>query len=178
MSTIYTIGHSTRSLAEVLAMLRANGVDLLCDIRSYPSSKRCPQWNQAEIVAAMPSDIGYVHLLALGGRRRALPISESPNGAWRNESFRGYADYMQTPAFDHGLGVLLQLAKEGTVAIACSEAVFWRCHRSMVTDALIAHHMEVGHIMSLTSTVAASIHDFAVVSEGRVTYPAAPLALP
>lgn len=178
MSTIYTIGHSTRSLDEVVAMLRVNGVDLFCDIRSYPSSKRCPQWNQAEIVAAMPSDIGYVHLLELGGRRKALPISESLNGGWRNESFRGYADYMQTPAFDHGLGVLLQLAEKWTVAIACSEAVFWRCHRSMVTDALIAHGAEVAHIMSLTSTLAASIHDFAVVHEGRVTYSAAPLAPP
>lgn len=171
--TVYTIGHSTREHAEMLAMLRHNGVTLLCDIRSYPSSKFCPQWNRQAIIDALPADIGYTHLPALGGKRKALPLSESVNQKWRNAAFRGYADYMQTTAFQTGLVELLERADAQTVAIMCAEAVPWRCHRSLVADALIARGVQVCDIMSKTSTKPARLHTFARVRGGHVSYPAA-----
>lgn len=169
--TVYTIGHSTREHAELFAMLRRNGATLLCDIRSYPSSRFCPQWNREAVIAALPADIGYLHLPVLGGKRKALPASESINGEWRNPAFRGYADYMQTAEFQTGLAELLQLAARQTVAIMCAEAVPWRCHRSLVTDALIAHGVPVGDIMSMTTTTPATLHAFARVRDGHVSYP-------
>lgn len=171
--TVYTIGHSTREQPELFTLLRHNGVTLLCDIRSYPSSRHCPQWNQQAIIDGLPVDIDYCHLPALGGRRAALPVSESINGAWRNTAFRGYADYMQTPSFATGLAELIQLASDHTVAILCAEAVPWRCHRSLVTDALIAHGVPVCHIMSLKTTTPATIHAIAQVCVEHVSYPAA-----
>jgi uncharacterized protein (DUF488 family) len=171
---VYTIGHSTREQPELFTLLRRNGVTLLCDIRTYPSSRHCPQWNQQAIIDGLPADIGYRHLPALGGRRAALPVNESINGAWRNISFRGYADYMQSPAFGTGLAELLQLAARHTVAIMCAEAVPWRCHRSLVTDALIAHSVPVCHIMSSNTTTPATIHAFAQVLDEHVSYPTAP----
>lgn len=171
--TLFTIGHSTREQPELFTLLSRNGVTLLCDIRSYPSSRHCPQWNQQAIIDGLPANLGYRHLPALGGRRPALPVSESINGAWRNTAFRGYADYMQSPAFGTGLAELLQLADGPTVAIMCAEAVPWRCHRSLVTDALIAHGVAVSHIMSANTTTPATIHAFAQVLDHHVSYPAA-----
>lgn len=174
---IYTIGHSTRSLDEVVTMLRTNDVNLLCDIRTYPSSRKYPQWNLDAITSNLPGDIAYRHLSDLGGRRKPLPLHESVCGAWRNPSFRGYGDYMQTTAFAHGLDELIELDQRYTVAIMCAEAVPWRCHRQMVTDALLAQNIEVGHIMSATSTKPATMHDFAVVNDGHVTYPASQMGM-
>lgn len=171
--TVYTIGHSTREHAALFAMLRNNGSTLLCDIRSYPSSRFCPQWNQQAIIDAMPADIGYTHLPALGGKRKPLPIQESRNQGWRNAAFRGYADYMQTAAFKAALSQLLEIAASQTVAIMCAEAVPWRCHRSLVSDALIAHGVQVCDVMSMTVTKPVLIHTFAHVRDGNVTYPAA-----
>jgi uncharacterized protein (DUF488 family) len=171
---VFTIGHSTREQPDLFALLRGNGVTVLCDIRSYPYSRHCPQWNQQAIIDGLPSDISYRHLPALGGRRAALPVSESINGAWRNTAFRGYADYMQSPAFGTGLAELLQLTTGHTVAIMCAEAVPWRCHRSLVTDALIAQGVPVFHIMSSNTTTPATIHAFAEVLDEHVSYPAAP----
>lgn len=171
--TIYTIGHSTRDHADLFTMLRNNGATQLCDIRSYPSSRFCPQWNQQAIIDAMPADIGYTHLPALGGKRTPLPIPESRNQGWRNAAFRGYADYMQTAAFNAALSQLLDIAATQTVAIMCAEALPWRCHRSLVSDALIAHGVQVCNIMSMTVTKPGVIHAFAQVQDGNVTYPTA-----
>jgi len=175
--TIYTIGHSTRDHADLFTMLRNNGVTLLSDIRSYPSSRFCPQWNQQAIADAMPADIGYIHLPALGGKRTPLPIHESRNPGWRNAAFRGYADYMQTAAFNAALSQLLELAVTQTVAIMCAEVLPWRCHRSLVSDALIVCGVEVCNIMSMTVTKLAAIHAFAQVQDGNVSYPAAILSV-
>ncbi len=172
--TVYTIGHSTRTHAELFAMLHRNQATLLCDIRSYPSSTFCPQWNYQAIINGIPADIGYTHLAALGGKRKPLPVNESINQEWRNAAFRGYADYMQTTAFRIGLAELLELTARHTVAIMCAEAVPWRCHRSLVTDALITHGAQVYDIMSMTATKPAAIHVFAHVEGGQVSYPSAP----
>lgn len=171
--TLYTIGHSTRQHVELFAMLRRNDVTLLCDIRSYPTSKFCPQWNRQGILDALSPGLGYLHLPDLGGKRKALPGGQSINGAWRNDAFRGYADYMQTAAFQTGLAELIELAARQTVAIMCAEAVPWRCHRSLVTDALIARGVGVCDILSRTATKPALMHAFAHVQDGQVSYPPA-----
>lgn len=174
--TIFTIGHSTRSLDEVMALLRANDVTILCDVRSFPGSRRYPQWNKESLQVSMPDGMQYVHLRSLGGRRKALP--DSTNDAWRNVSFRGYADYMQTDEFKTGLDALLTLCTSGTVAIMCSEAVPWRCHRSMLTDALMARSIDVQDIISSPVPKLASMTSFAhVLADGRVTYPAQTMTL-
>lgn len=159
---IYTVGHSTRTYEEMAELL--NGVDLLVDIRSYPGSRHCPQWNRE----VLEGTEGYLWLPALGGRRRAL--KDSINGAWRNASFRGFADYMQTQAFDDGLRQLVELSKQQTLAIMCAEAVWWRCHRSMVADALVAGGNEVVHIIDKAHHQRHILRDFAVVG-ATVYYP-------
>src|SRR3954469_977932 len=134
--TIYTIGHSTRPFDEFVALLQANGVRRVVDVRTMPRSRRNPQYNTDTLPETLgAAGIDYTHLKGLGGLRR--PRRDSPNGAWRNESFRGYADYMQTPAFDSALGELLELADEEPCTLMCAEAVPWRCHRSLVADALL-----------------------------------------
>lgn len=168
---VYTIGHSTRAFDEVVQMLRENGVDLLCDIRSYPSSRTFPQWNQGAIMANLPDDIGYRWLKDLGGRRHTPAGVESPNGAWRVKAFRDYADYMATGGFREGLDELIALAADHTPAIMCSEAVPWRCHRRLVTDALLVAGVDVQHIMSATLTRPAELNPDLVVVDGRCTYP-------
>ncbi|MGI9155022.1 MAG: DUF488 domain-containing protein [Marmoricola sp.] len=168
---ICTIGHSTREFAELLAMLRTNHVSCLVDVRSFPSSKKFPQWNQAAIIEALPADIGYRWIQKLGGRRHTPKGTPSPNGAWRVKAFRDYADYMMSEAFAEGLTELLELAERERPAIMCSEAVPWRCHRGLVTDALIVAGVEVVDIMSTTVTKPAELHDHAHVEDGLLTYP-------
>lgn len=171
MTALYTVGHSTRSLDELVDLLRANDVTVLCDVRSYPGSRRLPHWNKEALLHTMPDSIRYVHLRSLGGRRRALP--DSRNDGWRNVSFRGYADYMQTGEFKSGLDELLDLHATETVAIMCSEAVPWRCHRSMISDALIALGVEVQNIISTPQPKPANMTTFAKVQgDGRIIYPA------
>lgn len=168
---VFTIGHSTREFDEVLAMLRSNSVTELVDVRSFPSSRKFPQWNQEAVKQALPADIGYRWIQDLGGRRHTPAGVASPNGAWRVKAFRDYADYMATAGFASGLAELLQVAGETVPAIMCSEAVPWRCHRRLITDALIVAGVEVFDIMSLSSTRRASMDDFAVVHAGKITYP-------
>lgn len=168
---IFTIGHSTREFDEVLAMLRTNGVTELVDVRSFPSSRKFPQWNQAAIKDALPADIRYQWIQDLGGRRHTPAGVASPNGAWRVKAFRDYADYMATDGFRSGLAELLRVADQSVPSIMCSEAVPWRCHRRLITDALIVAGVEVFDIISVSSTRRATMDEFALVHDGKITYP-------
>lgn len=167
---LYTVGHSTRTLQELVELLRAFDVTVLVDIRTIPKSRHNPQFNADALRTRLRSRrIRYVHLSELGGLRRAR--KDSLNTAWRNASFRGYADYMMTEEFETGLSKLHALATEGTVALMCAEAVPWRCHRSLVADALTARCAHVEHIMSATHAAPHRMTAFAVVKRARVTYP-------
>jgi len=168
---VFTVGHSTRTIEEFLALLGAHGVRLLVDVRTVPRSRHNPQFNQEELREAMRgARIGYRHLKGLGGLRHAK--KDSPNGAWRNASFRGFADYMQTEEFEENLERLIELAKKRQTAIMCAEAVPWRCHRSLIGDALLARRMGVEELSSLTSTRPHRITPWARVRGKRVWYPA------
>lgn len=169
---VFTVGHSTRDFDELLGMLLANGVTELVDVRSFPSSRTFPQWNQDAIMDALPAEIRYRWIRDLGGRRHTPAGTTSPNGAWRVKAFRDYADYMSTQEFRSGLAELLRIARESSPAIMCSEAVPWRCHRRLVTDALIVQGVEVFDIMSLSSTRPAALTAFAQVHDAQITYPA------
>lgn len=173
---IYTIGHSTRTHEEVFSLLKENGVHTLADVRSYPSSRFCPQWNKQDIIDACEAEgLEYTHIAALGGKRKALPLAETVNGAWNNASFRGYADYMQTEEFWAGLKELTDRARtwpvpprgRQSVAIMCAESVWWRCHRSMIADALVTTGWDVGHIMAPGKVDTHQLRDFAVNTHGR-----------
>lgn len=154
-------------------MLRVNHVTHLVDVRSYPASRRYPQWNREEIMAALPHDLTYRWLRELGGRRHTPAGIYSPNTGWRVKAFRDYADYMATPEFHDGLRELLAMAADGVPAIMCSEALPWRCHRRLITDALIVAGVDVLDILSSTSTKPASLNPLAqVAQDGRITYPA------
>lgn len=152
-------------------MLRRNDITCLVDVRSYPASRKYPQWNQRALVDALPSDVRYRWIPALGGRRHTPKGVPSVNGAWRVKAFRDYADYMASSAFQEGLDELLALAGHERPAIMCSEAVPWRCHRRLITDALIVAGAEVAHIMSPTVTKPAVLNEHARVRDGRLTYP-------
>jgi uncharacterized protein (DUF488 family) len=165
---IHTIGHSTRTHEEFFDMLAINKIELAVDVRSYPTSKFCPQWNRVEIEHKSPID--YMWLPILGGKRKPLPKDKTLNGAWRNASFRGYADYMQTQDFLDGIEYLISLAEKRRLAIFCSEAVWWKCHRSMIADALVSMDIEVRHIMSNTKCDTHELREFAVVGD-TITYP-------
>ncbi len=167
---VLALGHSTRTQEELLDLLRSNGVAILADIRTIPRSARNPQFNSDVLGEALAgAGIRYVHLPRLGGLRHAR--RESPNGAWRNASFRGFADHMLTPEFEEGLVQLRTLAQEGAVALMCAEAVPWRCHRSLVADALLAHGVVVQHITGKGRTRPHQLTPFASVEGRRVTYP-------
>ena len=170
--TIWTIGHSTRPLEEFLALLRENRLATIADVRSHPGSRRYPQYGQAALREELGRN-GFVYrwMPALGGRRRALP--DSPNTIWRNASFRGYADYMQTPEFGDGLDSLIELAGEKPTTLMCSEGVWWRCHRSMIADALKARGIRVLHIIGANNVVEHPYTAPARVQDGRLTYAAA-----
>jgi uncharacterized protein (DUF488 family) len=168
---VHTIGHSTRRFDEVLAMLRGNEITDLVDVRSFPSSRKFPQWNRDAIVAELPPDIGYHWLPTLGGRRHTPAGTPTENGAWRVKAFRDYADHMATEEFAAGLAELRELAQRGRPAIMCSEAVPWRCHRRLITDALIVSGVEVRHILSATTTRIADLDEKACVHNGRISYP-------
>jgi uncharacterized protein (DUF488 family) len=171
VGTVWTVGHSTREFDELVDMLRANEITYLVDVRSFPSSRKFPQWNKSAIAEALPSDIGYRWIRALGGRRHTPKGTSTPNGAWRVKAFRDYADYMQSSEFEEGLSELIELSGHERPAIMCSEAVPWRCHRRLITDALIVAGLDVAHIMSATSTKAASLNEHARVHAGKLTYP-------
>ena len=171
---VFTIGHSTRDFDEVLQMLITNGVTALVDVRSYPSSRKFPQWNQEAIQKALPANIAYRWIRNLGGRRHTPAGTPTPNDGWRVKAFRDYADYMATEDFRSGLNELLGLVRDQQLApaIMCSEAVPWRCHRRLITDALIVAGIEVHNIMSPSSTKPAQLTEFAQVEGQEITYPA------
>ena len=169
---VYTIGHSTRSLDELVALLRSFDMSVLADIRTIPRSRHNPQFNGETLGPALSAlGIAYVQLSRLGGLRRAR--KDSLNTGWRNASFRGFADYMSTDEFEAGLAELRALVDDGCVAIMCAEAVPWRCHRSLVADALTARGAEVEHIMGAAHSSRHKLTPFAQVRGDRVTYPAA-----
>ena len=170
---IWTIGHSTRTLEELVELLKINQVNHLVDVRSFPRSRTNPQFNQNTLPKSLSKcDIQYTHLSALGGRRGVIKeMQPSPNTAWEVAAFRNYADYALTAAFKEGLLELLKIAKESRTVIMCSEAVWWRCHRRIITDYLLAQGVRVFHIMSETSTVEAEMTKFAKIKKNKnVTY--------
>jgi uncharacterized protein (DUF488 family) len=168
---VLTIGHSTRSGEELVALLAQHGAGLLADVRAFPRSRRNPQFNIENLPGALAgAGIGYRHFAALGGRRTPRP--DSANAAWREPGFRGYADYMETPAFQTALAELEALAARHSVVIMCAEAQPWRCHRSLISDALVARGTAVEHIMGPERRRPHRLPPFAHVEEGRVSYPA------
>ena len=166
----FTVGHSTRRLEDFIALLRAHSVTPLVDVRTMPRSRHNPQFNSDTLATALASaGIGYTHSPELGGFRR--PHVDSSNTGWRNTSFRGYADYMQTDAFERALTALAQRASGERLAIMCAEAVPWRCQRSLIADALTARGIEVGEIVDEARVQPHALTSFAVVEGSRVTYP-------
>ena len=169
---IWTIGHSTRTIDKFISLLKANHIKLLIDVRSLPGSGRYPQFNKERLVNSLgKSGINYEHFPELGGRRKAKP--ESKNTAWRNASFRGYADYMETNEFYKGIKRLLDLAADtGATAIMCAEAVWWRCHRSLISDYLKARGIEVMHILDANKTQPHPYTSAARIVNGKLSYAA------
>lgn len=175
--TIFTIGHSTRSIEEFVALLKAHAIEQLVDVRTIPKSRRVPQFNSDALSRELQKrEIAYVHLKSLGGLRHAK--KDSINTGWRNASFRGYADYMATDEFREGLERLMELASEKRLAIMCAESVPWRCHRSLIGDALLVRGVRVEDIMNATSSRPHELTSFARVSDGSITYPGEQLGLP
>jgi hypothetical protein len=169
--TLLTIGHSTRSIEEFVGMLQAHGVERLVDVRSIPKSRRVPQFNSDALAAALRKQgIEYLHMKSLGGLRHAK--KDSANLGWRNASFRGYADYMATEEFRASIARLLELARQKRTAIMCAEAVPWRCHRSLIGDALLIRGVNVEDIMTATSTRPHELTPFAKVEGLDISYPA------
>ena len=170
---MFTVGHSTRTLDELTGLVRAHGVELVADVRKIPRSRRHPHFDSATLPRTLrAAGLGYVHLPGLGGLRRQR--SDSINRAWRNPSFRAYADYMQTPEFAAEVDRLLDLDRAGRVAIMCAEAYWMRCHRSLIADALVARGEPVFHIVTRQRAEPHQLRDFARVSGGRVSYPGEP----
>ncbi|MCB1626010.1 MAG: DUF488 domain-containing protein [Pseudomonadales bacterium] len=169
-TVVFTVGHSTRTLQEFIALLKAHAVTKLIDVRSVPRSRRNPQFNRETLPSALQAEgIDYAHVAGLGGFRRAA--LDSPNQGWRNASFRGYADYMQTNGFAENLQRLITTAKSQRVALMCAEAVPWRCHRSLIADALLVHGIRVEEIASASRTQKRELTPFANVRGSTVTYP-------
>jgi uncharacterized protein (DUF488 family) len=168
---VLTIGHSTRTWRDFLELLRAYDVKRVVDVRSIPRSRHNPQFNRGVFSTKLrAARIGYVHLRRLGGLRRTR--SHSPNMGWHNASFRGFADYMQTSEFEAGLQRLMKLAAQKHSAIMCAEAVPWRCHRSLIADALTVRGVRVEHIMSEKRSQVHSLTPFGRVQGKRISYPA------
>ncbi len=170
LSVVFTVGHSTRPMGDFLELLRAHGVRLLVDVRTVPRSRHNPQFDQENLREALRgARIRYRHMKGLGGLRHAR--KDSPNGAWRNASFRGFADYMQTEEFAENLERLMELARKRQTAILCAEAVPWRCHRSLIGDALLVRRIGVEELSSLSSTRPHKMTPWARVKGKRVWYP-------
>jgi Protein of unknown function, DUF488 len=171
--TVFTVGHSTRSIEDFLSILAAHGVERLVDVRSIPKSRRVPQFNSDALgVSLQQQGIQYRHLKALGGLRH--PKKDSVNLGWRNASFRGYADYMASDEFRAGIERLVQLAREKRTAIMCAEAVPWRCHRSLIGDALLVQGIRVEDILSARSARPHELTPFAKVEGFNIVYPENP----
>lgn len=166
---IWTVGHSTRSGEEFTQILLAHRIEVLVDVRTFPGSRRYPQFNREALAESLKeAGIEYKHEPRLGGRRKPLP--DSHNSAWRNEQFRGYADHMETEEFKNGVRELLELASSMRVAVMCAEAVWWRCHRSLIADYLKAEGHEVIHIIDEKKTEEHPYTSAARVIDGRLSY--------
>lgn len=175
--TVHTVGHSNRSLEALLGILRAHGIECLADVRSVPRSRHNPQFNAEALAKTLPlSGIDYVPVPRLGGLRRPRP--DSRNLAFRNDSFRGYADYMETPEFEKGIAELLSLARAKRTAIMCAEAIYDRCHRSLIADALVCRGVETVHLLDAKKILKHPLSPAAKIVDGRPTYPAAQGSLP
>ncbi|MGH8157440.1 MAG: DUF488 family protein [Rhodanobacter sp.] len=169
VQTIWTIGHSTRSLEELLALLAEYGIEAIADVRRFPGSRRYPHFASEALATSLPAHgIAYQWMPQLGGRRKVQP--DSPNTAWRNASFQGYADYTATTGFAEGLAELLTLAAEKRTAMMCAEAVWWRCHRSIISDVLKLRGIEVIHIIDATHSALHPYTQPAHIVDGQLNY--------
>ena len=177
MVRVFTAGHSTREMREFLSLLHAYEIRLLVDVRTVPKSRHVPQFSKEQMGAALPANgIEYQHWPELGGLRK--PQKDSVNLGWRNESFRGYADYMMTNVFWEVLDRLIAAAEKTTLCIMCAEAVPWRCHRSLIGDALVSRGCEVVDILDVTQSREHRMTPFANTDGGRLTYPKEQTELP
>jgi uncharacterized protein (DUF488 family) len=167
---LFTIGHSTHSLDEFIALLNAHGIRHLVDVRSIPKSRHVPQFNADALASSLNiGGIGYTHLKPLGGRRHSR--KDSANTGWRNTSFRGYADYMATAQFAEGIAALVEIARTSPTAIMCAEAVPWRCHRSLIADALTVRGWQVLDVISAGAPAQHRLTPFLKLVDGNLTYP-------
>jgi uncharacterized protein (DUF488 family) len=167
-AVIMTIGHSTHSIEDFVKIVEAHGVKKVVDVRTIPRSRHNPQFNKDSLPAAL-GKISYVHISELGGLRHAK--KDSPNTGWRNSSFRGFADYMQTDEFAAAIEKLIKMAQKKQIVIMCAEAVPWRCHRSLIADALTVRKVKVEHIYSATNIKPHKLTPFAKVRGTKITYP-------
>ena len=170
MTRIWTIGHSTRTIEEFIDALRAHGIELIADVRLLPGSKRYPQFNKEGLAKSLTDcGIGYEHFPELGGRRK--PRKDSQNTAWRNDAFRGYADHMETTQFVAGIARLKEATeRRGAAAIMCAEALWWKCHRSLIADYLKAQGTEVIHIINANKTEPHPFTSAAKIADGKLDY--------
>jgi uncharacterized protein (DUF488 family) len=168
-STIWTIGHSTRALEEFLGLLQTYGIEAVADVRRFPGSRRYPHFARDALMQSLPAhNVEYCWLPQLGGRRKAR--ADSPNSAWRNAAFRGYADHLASAEFNEGLQKLLTLAVRKRTTLMCAEALWWRCHRALIADVLSVRGIEVVHIMDATHSVVHTMTAPARVVQGELTY--------
>jgi uncharacterized protein (DUF488 family) len=168
--TIYTIGHSTRTLDDFVGLLQQHGIVQLADVRTVPKSRRHPHFASEALSKSLPAlGINYQHFPGLGGLRK--PTADSNNSGWRHPSFRGYADYMRTAPFKNALDELIQWAADRPTAVMCAEAVWWQCHRQLIADSLVARGIEARHIMSAKTAGVHTLTSFARVDGTQVTYP-------
>jgi uncharacterized protein (DUF488 family) len=167
LNRIYTIGHSTRTLDELVQLLGEHGVTRLADIRRFPGSRRHPHFSREALEQALPPEIDYLHFEALGGRRR--PLKSSPNMGWESEQFRGYADHMATGEFREAIRRLLDT--DQPTAVMCAEAVPWRCHRNLLSDDLVRRGIEVVHILAPGQAHPHKLNEMARIDGDRVVYP-------
>lgn len=166
---IFTIGHSTHTIEEFINLLKTHNIEMLVDIRTVPKSRYCPQFNQDALKSALKKKhIGYRHMKELGGFRH--PRKDSNNIGWTNASFRGYADYMQTPDFKTGLEKLEEISQKKRCSLMCAEAVYWRCHRSLIADALVMKKWKVFHILSKTTAKPHKRTSFLKIKKGMLVY--------
>ena len=169
-TVVFTIGHSTRTLEEFVELLGVYDLTLLVDVRTVPHSRHNPQFNKETLPSSLkPYGARYIHMPQIGGLRH--PKHDSVNTAWKNSGFRGYADYMQTQEFTDSLLKIISLTRENRLALMCAEALPWRCHRSLISDALVVRHIKVEHIIGKESTIKHQLTEFAHVEGTKITYP-------
>jgi uncharacterized protein (DUF488 family) len=170
VAVVLTIGHSTRTLEEFVQLLEVYGVTLLVDVRTVPHSRHNPQFNKETLPDTLKHyGVKYIHMPEIGGLRH--PKHNSINTAWKNSGFRGYADYMQTPEFNVNLLKIVTLARENRLALMCAEALPWRCHRNLISDALVVRHVKVEHIIGKDSVINHELNELAQVEGTKITYP-------